>query len=60
MKKPTILLHFDERNSVEWKSVGWGGDASLRAKAKEALNKGEHPEEVMKLLREAGFTVRTY
>lgn len=44
---------------VSWQSEGWGHDAKAMAKAKRAINKGENPAEVVKLLEKAGFEVHT-
>jgi hypothetical protein len=49
MQKPQIIIYFDV-NGVTWYSVGWGTDSRLMKKAKEAINKGETPEEVIQLL----------
>ena len=54
--KPIIVISFDY-DEVKWKSAGWGSDAKLMKKAKQAINRGETPGEVVDLLRKAGFMV---
>ena len=57
MRKPIIIIQFNDQ-VVTWASMGWGNDEALRKKAKEAINKGEMPQEVVALLDDAGFEVR--
>lgn len=55
MKKPQIILEFEADGTVTWASVGWGKNKKLMVAAKAAINKGENPEEVLSLLKAAGF-----
>jgi len=56
-KRPKILIRFDTIPSCHWHSVGWGGNATLKAKAQRAINRAETPQEVIELLTDAGFEV---
>ena len=53
--KPEIILTFEANGSVTWASVGWSNDPKLMRKAILAIHKGETPDEVLGLLKEAGF-----
>lgn len=57
--KPAIFINFDG-HTVVWHSAGWKNDKELMAKARKAINEGEFPEDVMRLLREAGFKVHVH
>ncbi len=56
-ERPKIVIDFNPDHSVTWNSCGWGTDHSLMAKAKESINRGHDPKEVIELLNEAGFDV---
>jgi len=53
--KPQIVITFGPVNDSEdecvWHSVGWGTDAKLMKQAREAINKGNTPDEVRELLK---------
>jgi hypothetical protein len=57
--KPIIFVNFDG-HTVVWQSAGWKNDKELMAAARKAINEGEFPEDVMRLLREAGFQVNVH
>ena len=54
--KPVIIVKF-EKDNVTWKSAGWGDDPKLMKKAKNAINKGENPGEVVDLLSKSFLVV---
>ena len=56
MNKPSIIIQFDGP-CVIWHSAGWGKDSVLMEKASKAISKGKDPDEVCKLLKEAGFEI---
>ena len=56
MKAPRIIVEFGP-TGCKWHSVGWGHDKKLMAEAKKAINEGDTPSEVIRLLGIVGFTV---
>jgi hypothetical protein len=56
-EKPEIYLVFQD-DCCDWLSSGWGDNPELMRLAKEAINKGETPAEVIELLS-AHFEVHT-
>lgn len=54
--RPQILVQFND-TGCDWHSVGWGDNPELMRAAKQAINEGETPEEVIAKLLIAGFDV---
>jgi len=56
---PKIIIRFAD-GECTWHSVGWGNNPTLRAAAKQAINKAETREEVVEFLTDAGFEVQEF
>jgi len=52
-----ILITFEDDGTVTWASDGWGHDKKRMAEAKKAINDGETPDDVIRLLEDANFLV---
>ena len=47
--KPIVIISFED-GIVHWASCGWGNSPKLMKLAKQAINQGEDPEQVVALL----------
>jgi hypothetical protein len=54
--EPVIFLKFED-GGVTWMSCGWKNEAELMTKAKRAINGARDEDEVVELLKQAGFDV---
>lgn len=56
-KSPPIVIVSFKDNICTWQSPGWGDDFVLLGRAQQAIDDGENPQDVICLLRAAGFDV---
>lgn len=57
MKKPKIYIRPQSGSIIDWMSDGWGNDYKLMEKARDAIDAAKDYEEVIILLKKAGFDV---
>jgi hypothetical protein len=53
---PAIFIKFED-GGCTWMSCGWKSNVELMAKAKRAINEAKNEDEVVELLKQAGFDV---